>query len=131
VGVREALDIGAQIARGLAAAHGAGVVHRDLKPENLFITADGRVKNPDSGLAKMAPAPRDEGLTATVDTDPAALVGTIAYMSPEQLRGQAVDHRADLFAFGVVRYEMLSGTHPFRRPSSAETMSAILNEAPT
>src|SRR5579884_3161141 len=130
LGVREALDVGEQTARGLAAAHSAGIVHRDLKPENLFIVSDGRVKILDFGLAKFAPDGGQENLTATVNTDPAALIGTLAYMSPEQLRGQTVDHRADLFAFGVVLYEMLCGKHPFRRPSSAETMSAILSEEP-
>src|SRR5437764_1100984 len=132
--MRKALDYAVQIANGLAAAHDKGVIHRDLKPENIFITADDRAKLLDFGLAKLT-QPDDESVSASLATqrratDPGVVLGTAGYMSPEQVRGSAVDHRSDVFAFGVVLYEMLSGVQPFRRDSSIETMNAILNDDP-
>ena len=129
--VRRAIDYGVQIAQGLAAAHEKGIVHRDLKPENLFVTRDGRVKILDFGLAKLAPSARDAGdATLTHATDPGLVMGTVGYMSPEQVRGAAVDHRSDIFAFGAILYEMLAGRRAFAKTTSAETMTAILHEDP-
>ena len=133
ISIRKAIDYGVQIAHGLAAAHDKGIVHRDLKPENLFVTKDGRVKILDFGLAKLTQrqpgsAERDETLTA--GTDPGMVMGTAGYMSPEQVRGQPVDHRTDIFAFGAILYEMLAGQRAFHRSTSAETMTAILNDDP-
>ena len=132
--LRKAIDYGVQIAHGLAAAHEKGIVHRDLKPENLFVTRDGRVKILDFGLAKLTQvkAASLEGATVTVQerTDPGHVLGTIGYMSPEQVRGQAADHRADIFALGNVLYEMLTGKRAFHGPTPADTMSAILNQEP-
>jgi Tol biopolymer transport system component len=131
--LRKVVDYGVQIARGLAAAHEKGIVHRDLKPENLFLCKDGQVKILDFGLARMS-KPEDAGTGKTqdflVDTQPGVVMGTAGYMSPEQVRGQAVDHRADIFAFGAILQEMLTGKRAFQKPTSAETMSAILNEDP-
>jgi Tol biopolymer transport system component len=131
--VRKAIDYAVQIARGLAAAHENGIVHRDLKPENLFVTKDGRVKILDFGLAKLTqPQSNSEHstLTLTEKTEPGVVMGTLGYMSPEQVRGQAADHRGDIFAFGAILYEMLAAKRAFQRPTSADTMSAILNEDP-
>ena len=127
---RQAIDYAVQIARGLAAAHERGIVHRDLKPENLFLTRDRRLKILDFGVAKLTRAPGDHELTTVVDarTDPGAVVGTVGYMAPEQVRGEPVDHRADIFALGLVLHEMLSGQRPFRRETTAETMTAILKD---
>ena len=128
--VRKAVDAGVQIARGLAAAHAKGLVHRDLKPENLFILADGQVKILDFGLARVLSTGSGATETVPVVTDPGTVMGTVGYMAPEQVRGQTVDARADLFALGAVLYEMFSGQRAFRRDTPAETMAAILNEDP-
>jgi eukaryotic-like serine/threonine-protein kinase len=128
--VRKAIDYGVQIARGLGAAHEKGLVHRDLKPENVFLLRDGQVKILDFGLARetMTLGSGETGTAAV--TDPGTVMGTAGYMSPEQVRGQEVDARSDLFAFGAVLYEMVGGQRAFQRQTVAETMTAILKEDP-
>ena len=111
----EAADYALQIAHGLTAAHERKIVHRDLKPENLFLTLDGRVKILDFGVAKLqAPADDRSIESMTTVTKHGAMIGTVAYMSPEQLRGKPVDHRSDIFSFGAILYEMLAGARAFR-----------------
>ena len=128
---RQVLAWAVQAAQGLAAAHQKGIVHRDLKPENLFLTTDGRIKILDFGLAKQsAPAMDSEELTESSPTKPGMVMGTVAYMSPEQVQAQPVDARSDLFSFGVVLYELLGRKHPFRRETVAATVGAILQEVP-
>jgi len=128
----KATNYASQIARGLAAAHERGIVHRDLKPENLFITTDGRVKILDFGLAhRYAEAPADVGSRATqLATEPGTIIGTPLYMAPEQLVGETATTQSDLFAFGVIVYEMLTGQHPFKRDTGASTVGAILRDDP-
>jgi len=129
---RKVIDYAIQIAHGLAAAHDHEIVHRDLKPENVFITNEGRVKLLDFGLAKFnQPESNDEAKTITgVLSEPGTVLGTVGYMSPEQVRAKPVDARSDLFSFGVMLYEMLSGKRAFHGESAAETMSAIVKEDP-
>jgi Tol biopolymer transport system component len=132
--LRKTIDYSLQVAHGLAAAHEKGIVHRDLKPENLFVTKDGRVKILDFGLAKLTH--QEEGSqatnlpTATAGTEPGVVLGTLGYMSPEQVRGRPADARSDIFAFGAILYEMLSSRRAFHGDSAADTMSAILKEDP-
>jgi len=131
---KEAIDFGIQIARGLSAAHEKGIVHRDLKPENLFLTRGGHVKILDFGLAKTAEAAASAASnapTAAQATRPGTVLGTVGYMSPEQVKGEPVDFRSDIFSFGAVLYEMLAGHRAFQGDTAAETMTAILRETPT
>ena len=133
VAPRKAIDYAVQIAKGLAAAHEKGIVHRDLKPENLFLTKDGRVKILDFGLAKLKSEKDDAGQTdlQTISgTQPGVVLGTMGYMSPEQVRGKPADKRSDLFAVGTILYEMLSGQKAFRGDSAADTITAILTKEP-
>ena len=128
---RKTIDYGVQIAHGLAAAHEKGIVHRDLKPENIFVTKDGRIKILDFGLAKLARSAGSDDVTlATPNTAVGVVMGTASYMAPEQVRGEATDPRTDIFAFGAVLYEMLSGVRAFRRDTAAETMTAVLKDDP-
>jgi serine/threonine-protein kinase len=130
---RKAVEIGMAIAEGLAAAHAKGVIHRDLKPENIFITNDGQVKILDFGIARVKHqvSADAETLTSTLDTTkPGMMMGTIGYMSPEQVRGEKADAPSDIFSFGCVLYEMLGGQQPFLRATAAETIAAILKEEP-
>src|SRR5262249_32627970 len=126
--IRKAIDISVQIARGLAAAHEREIVHRDLKPENVFILPDGHVKILDFGLARQMIATSGSTRTADATTTPGAVMGSVGYMAPEQVRGLAVDARADLFALGCVVYEMLSGNRAFSAETATDTMFAIVKE---
>jgi serine/threonine-protein kinase len=131
--VDRALEIGISVAEGLGAAHHQGVLHRDIKPENIFVTTDGTVKILDFGLARHVALSEPTAETESIEsslTTPGTVVGTTAYMSPEQVRGQELDPRSDIFSLGCVLYEMFTGTHPFRRETRADTMSAILNDKP-
>jgi len=127
---RQAVAIGAEIADGLAAAHAKGVIHRDLKPENVFLTSDGRVKILDFGIAHYRPSSAGQEETETVETESGTITGTVGYMSPEQLRGRPTSAPSDVFSLGCVLHEMLTGRRAFERPSSAETMVAILTAQP-
>ncbi len=131
--VRKAVDYAAQIAEGLSAAHDRGIVHRDLKPENLFVTREGRVKVLDFGLARQITPPNSDDThspTLSPGTEPGTVMGTVGYMSPEQVRGLPADARSDIFSFGAVLYEMVSGRRAFQGESAAETMHAIVKEEP-
>jgi serine/threonine protein kinase/Tol biopolymer transport system component len=132
--LREVLNVAVDIARALGTAHDAGVVHRDLKPENIFLTKERRVKVLDFGLAKLKQAKDESTNSATVttpeETHPGQVMGTVGYMSPEQVRGQPADARSDIFALGVMLYEMLTSERAFHKATTAETMTAILNEDP-
>ncbi len=131
--VRLAVDYALQIVQGLIAAHDRRIIHRDLKPENLFVTSDGRVKILDFGVAKLQSSPEDSARSVeelTTVTRSGALIGTVAYMSPEQLRGKAVDHRSDIFSVGAILYEMLTGRRAFRGETEVDTITAVLREEP-
>ena len=133
ISVRKTIEYGIQIAHGLAAAHERNIVHRDLKPEKLFVVKDGRVKILDLGLANLIQQQivwDGDETTVTYETEPGKVMGTVGYMSPEQIRSGTVDHRADIFAFGAILYEMLTGKRAFQQRTPAESMTAILNDEP-
>jgi eukaryotic-like serine/threonine-protein kinase len=130
--LKKTLQLAAQIADGLAKAHAAGIIHRDLKPENVMVTRDGFVKILDFGLAKLLSGPGDssQNVTATIGSHPGVLIGTAGYMSPEQARGDRVDYHSDIFSLGCILYELITGTQPFRRGSTAQTLAAIIEDDP-
>ena len=128
IGVRRAVEIAMGVARGLAAAHEQRIVHRDLKPENVFLTRDGQIKILDFGIAKRITPQSSRIGIGPLDTMPGVLFGTVAYLSPEQIEGRSADPRSDLYALGVVLYEMIAGRRPFSRATSDETMRAILHD---
>src|SRR3974390_2666048 len=132
--LREALETAVEVTHGLAAAHEKGIIHRDLKPENLFLTRDGRIKILDFGIAKLVDVAPSSVQTAPptldVGTTPGVVLGTVGYMSPEQVRGLPTDARSDIFSFGVILYEMLAGRRAFSGATQADTMSAILSADP-
>ena len=135
IGVKELYRLAVQLASGMAAAHAAGVVHRDLKPDNVMVTNDGRLKILDFGLARQGGSSPGADSTATAtmaigSTQPGTVMGTATYMSPEQARGEAVDHRSDQFSFGVMLYEMVTGVSPFLRETAVQTMAAVLTDEP-
>jgi len=131
---RQAIEYALQAAKGLSAAHEKGIVHRDLKPENLFVSKDGHLKILDFGLAKkmeaVTPEEKTSAQTGSGHTEPGTVMGTMGYMSPEQVRGLPVDHRSDLFSLGTILYEMLSGKRAFKRDTASDTIAAILKEDP-
>ena len=131
---KQAVDYALQVARGLSAAHEKGIVHRDLKPENLFVSKDGHVKILDFGLAKkveaVAAQEQTSAPTGSGHTEAGTVMGTMGYMSPEQVRGLPVDHRSDIFSFGTILYEMLSGKKAFKKDTASDTIAAILKEEP-
>ena len=131
--VRLTADYSLQIVQGLITAHDRRIIHRDLKPENLFVTSEGRIKILDFGVAKLQSTPEEDGRSVedlTTVTKSGAIVGTVAYMSPEQLRGKAVDHRSDIFSVGAILYEMLTGRRAFRGETEVDTITAVLREDP-
>ena len=130
--IKKTLQIAVQIADGLAKAHAAGIVHRDLKPENIMVTRDGFVKILDFGLAKLMTGfgNSSQTMTATIGSHPGAVLGTANYMSPEQARGGELDYRSDIFSFGSILYEMVTGKQPFRGASTAQTLTAIIQDDP-
>ena len=132
IGIRKLYRIAVQIADGLSAAHAAGIAHRDMKPENLMLTTDGRAKILDFGLARRAAqdAVSQDEIATQLITSPGMVMGTVAYMSPEQVRGIEAGHTSDQFSFGTMLYEMAAGNRPFTRETAAQTMTAILTEEP-